>query len=115
MSSTPAPTFLTTRKNSVITLTESKQTVVFTFGIREKMKKILHTLLISCFSFSIISCASMGTSTMLLVAGGGGAAYWYKDEIIDVYDDLYADFTKEEVKTGKKKHRLKKQKLVLVI
>jgi len=75
------------------------------------MKKILHTLLISCFSFSIISCASMGTSTMLLVAGGGGAAYWYKDEIIDVYDDLYADFTKEEVKTGKKKAQVEKTKI----
>ena len=75
------------------------------------MKKILHTLLISCFSFSIISCASMSTSTMLLVAGGGGAAYWYKDEIIDVYDDLYADFTKEEVKTGKKKAQVEKTEI----
>ena len=92
MSFTPAPTFLTTRKNSAITFNDLNKSVVFYFWLKEKMKKILHTLLISCFSFSIISCASMGTSTMLLVAGGGGAAYWYKDEIIDVYDDLYADY-----------------------
>ena len=75
------------------------------------MKKILHTLLISCFSFSIISCASMGTSTMLLVAGGGGAAYWYKDEIKDLYDDLSDDSTKEEDKTGKKKAQVEKTKI----
>ena len=50
------------------------------------MKKILHFLLISFFSFNIISCE---TSTMLLVgAAGGGAAYWYKDDITKWYDDF---------------------------
>ena len=50
------------------------------------MKKILHFLLISFFSFNIISCE---TSTMLLVgAAGGGAAYWYKDDISTWYDDF---------------------------
>ena len=50
------------------------------------MKKILHFLLISFFSFNIISCES---STILLVgAAGGGAAYWYKDDITKWYDDF---------------------------
>ena len=35
---------------------------VFTLGIEEKMKKILHILLISCFSFTIISCAEINSS-----------------------------------------------------
>ena len=49
------------------------------------MKKILHFLLISFFSFNIISC---DTTTILLGAAGGGAAYWYKDDITKWYDDF---------------------------
>ena len=57
----------------------------FTLGIEEKMKKILHILLISFFSFNIISC---DTTTIMLGAAGGGAAYWYKDDISTWYDDF---------------------------
>ena len=56
------------------------------------MKKILHFLLISFFSFNIISC---DTTTILLGAAGGGAAYWYKDDITKWYDD----FSKESAAT----------------
>ena len=49
------------------------------------MKKILHFLIISFFSFNIISC---DTTTILLGAAGGGAAYWYKDDITKWYDDF---------------------------
>ena len=33
------------------------QPVVFTFGIDEKLKKIIYVFLISCFSLTIISCS----------------------------------------------------------
>ena len=58
------------------------------------MKKILHFLIISFFSFNIISC---DTTTILLGAAGGGAAYWYKDEISEWYDD----FSKESAAADK--------------
>ena len=57
------------------------------------MKKILHFLIISFFSFNIISC---DTTTIMLGAVGGGAAYWYKDDISTWYDD----FSKETDNTG---------------
>ena len=57
------------------------------------MKKILHILLISFFSFNIISC---DTTTIMLGAVGGGAAYWYKDDISTWYDD----FSKETDETA---------------
>jgi hypothetical protein len=54
------------------------------------MKKILHILLISCFSFTITSCAEI-----IAIGAAGGAAYWYKDDISTWYDD----FSKESDET----------------
>ena len=54
------------------------------------MKKILHILLISCFSFTITSCTEI-----IVIGTAGGAAYWYKDDISTWYDD----FSKESDET----------------
>ena len=64
------------------------------------MKKILHILLISCFSFTIISCAAINSTT---IAIGAGAGYWYKDDIRAWYDDFSkeADETAETAKNAK--------------
>ena len=56
------------------------------------MKKILHILLISCFSFTITSCAEI-----IVIGAAGGAAYWYKDDISNKYDE----FSKESDETEK--------------
>ena len=66
------------------------------------MKKILHILLISCFSFTIISCAEINSTTIAIGAIGGGAAYWYKDDISAWYDD----FSKEADETEKANAKL---------
>ena len=63
------------------------------------MKKILHILLISCFSFTIISCAQINSTTIAISAG---AAYWYKDDISAWYDD----FSKEADETEKANAKL---------
>jgi len=63
------------------------------------MKKILHILLISCFSFTIISCAAINSTT---IAIGAGAGYWYKDDIRAWYDD----FSKEADETEKANAKL---------
>ena len=63
------------------------------------MKKILHILLISCFSFTIISCAAINSTT---IAIGAGAGYWYKDDIRAWYDD----FSKEADETEKTNAKL---------
>ena len=56
------------------------------------MKKILHILLISCFSFTITSCAEI-----IAIGALGGGAYWYKDDISAWYDE----FSKESDETEK--------------
>jgi len=56
------------------------------------MKKILHIILISCFSFTITSCAEI-----IVIGAAGGAAYWYKDDISNKYDE----FSKESDETEK--------------
>ena len=56
------------------------------------MKKILHILLISCFSFTITSCTEI-----IAIGALGGGAYWYKDDISAWYDE----FSKESDETEK--------------
>lgn len=68
------------------------------------MKKILYILLIPCFSFTIISCAAINSTTIAIGALGGTAAYLYKDDIRPWFDD----FTKEADETGKTNVQLEK-------